>query len=426
VRLDLVKNFLSLAGAELISKLVTFLAFAYLARRFGPAGYGYVEWAGAVMMCASLIVDQGFNLYGAREIAKDPSKTPSLVSEVVTVRFVLAALGYAAVVLFALAFVRERAVMNLVLVYGLSLWLLPLLLQWVFQGHDRMYLVSVTQLVRQTVFASVIFLFVAGPGDLLRVGFAEIAGVAAAVGLSVYLYRTRLSQRLELRPAWSTKLVREGVPIGLSQLLWVVKMFGATLLVGLIASAEDTGYFSAAMRIFIAVHTFVWLYFFNLLPSLSRAWERSEGEFAGLIANSLRIVAVLGVPAVAGGLLLSPYLMTAAYGSEFANGAAALRWMVGACMAAAISGHFRFGLIAASFQKREMYVTAAGAVCAAILVPVGYAGFGIGGSAAALFTAELVTLACAYASAKQLLFKPKAGRVAAVKEFADGITEAAR
>ena len=425
MRLDLVKNFLSLAGAESISKVVTFLAFAYLARRFGPEGYGYVEWAGAVMMCASLIVDQGFSLYGAREIAKDPAKTSSLVSEVINVRFVLAAVGYAVVVLFALAFVRERAVMNLVLVYGLSLWLLPLLLQWVFQGHDRMYLVSVTQLVRQTVFASVIFVFVAGPDDLLRVGFAEIAGVAAAVGLSIYLYRTKLSHRLVLRPAWSSKLVREGVPIGLSQLLWVVKMFGATLLVGLIASAAETGYFSAAMRIFIAVHTFVWLYFFNLLPSLSRAWEGDGREFSGLITNSLRIVAALGVPAVAGGLLLSPYLMAAAYGSEFVNGAAALRWMVGACMAAAISGHFRFGLIAAGFQKREMYVTAAGAICAAVLVPVGYAALGIGGSAAALFAAELVTLACAYASAKQLLFKRQAGRLPAVKEFADGITEAA-
>src|SRR5215470_6824792 len=45
--MKLVKNFLSLAGAEVISKLVTFAAFAYLARVAGPDGFGYLESATA-------------------------------------------------------------------------------------------------------------------------------------------------------------------------------------------------------------------------------------------------------------------------------------------------------------------------------------------------------------------------------------------
>ena len=79
MRVSLVRNFLSLSGAEAVTKVATFFAFAYLARLCGPAGFGYVEWAGTVLMCASLIVDQGFSAYGAREIAKSPEKTAHLV-----------------------------------------------------------------------------------------------------------------------------------------------------------------------------------------------------------------------------------------------------------------------------------------------------------------------------------------------------------
>ena len=68
-------------------------------------GYGYIEFAGAVLLCAGLIVDQGFGPYGAREIAKAPERTAELVSEIVFARFMLALVAYAVVIAFALLLV---------------------------------------------------------------------------------------------------------------------------------------------------------------------------------------------------------------------------------------------------------------------------------------------------------------------------------
>ncbi|MEJ7712634.1 MAG: oligosaccharide flippase family protein [Pyrinomonadaceae bacterium] len=130
----LIKNFFSLSLAELISKLVTFAAFAYLARVAGPEGFGFVEFAGAMLLCASLIVDQGFGPYGAREIARAPGRTPALVAEIVTARFVLAVAAYALVIAFALLVETSPIATRLMLIYGLSLLAMPLLLPWVFQG----------------------------------------------------------------------------------------------------------------------------------------------------------------------------------------------------------------------------------------------------------------------------------------------------
>jgi len=403
VKARLITNFFSLAGAELLSKTLTFLVFAYLARKFGSAGYGYVEWAAAILMCASLIVDLGFSAYGAREIAKSPDRLSDLVSEIVTARFLLGVVAYAAVASFAIFYVTDPPLRNLLLIFGLSLLLLPFLLQWAFQGHDRMHLVSVTQVVRQSVFALMVFLFVSNIGDLVMVGLAEVVAVAAAATLCLVLYLKMFPRRGRHRLKLSSDTFRVGGTIGLSQLFWVVKMFGATVIVGIIASPSETGIFGGAMRLFVAIHTFVWLYFFNLLPSLSRAWTSDHDEFARLIRGSMRLVIAIAVPACIVGLVLAPYIMSFVYGAEFIDGAAALRWMAIACLCAAISGHFRFGLIAAGRQSREMISSAMGAATVVVLLPAGYIFGGITFAALVVCLAETVTGIVSWISSRHLL-----------------------
>lgn len=403
MNIKLLTNFISLSGAEAVSKILTFLAFAFLARTFGSAGYGYVEWAGAILMCASLIVDQGFSSYGAREIAKNPEKTSDLVGQIVAVRLLLAIVAYAALALFALTAVADASVRNLILVFGLSLFLLPFSLQWAFQGHDRMHLVSVTQIVRQTVFAGTVFFFVGGVNDLYMVGVAEVAAVGTAAGLSTILYLKLFPGHRLLSRTFSSETFRAGGTIGLSQLFWVVKMFGATVIIGMIATAAETGAFAGAMRIFVSLHTFVWLYFFNLLPSLSRAWVSDQGEYHRLIRDSMRLVVFVAVPACGLSLFFAPDVMRLVYGPDFIAGAGALRWLGIACLLAAVSGHFRFGLISAGLQTRELLSSAAGAAAAIILIPGGYFLGGITFAALGLCCAEAVILLVSWIQSRRLL-----------------------
>ena len=86
----LVQNFLSLSGAEVISKLLTLATFAFVARIVGPGGFGYLEFAFSIVMCGALLVDQGSGVYGAREIARSPNSTTRLVTEVTSLRLAAA------------------------------------------------------------------------------------------------------------------------------------------------------------------------------------------------------------------------------------------------------------------------------------------------------------------------------------------------
>jgi PST family polysaccharide transporter len=393
-----------LVVGEAASKLLTFVAFAYLARVAGPVGFGQVEFAVAVLQCASLVVDLGFNLYGAKEIAKAPARTAELVGEIVVARFGVALASYLAIALMAWLSSPSPAVTRLLLIYGLSVLPMPLLLSWVFQGHDQMATVAVSVFIRQFVFAVTVFSILRDASGVWLVAVAEVSGVVAAATYLVWQYRRRFTGKLVIwRFPSVMRMVRDVLPIGLSQMFWAARMFGGTILLGYAATANEVGWFAAALRILIAVHTFVWLFYYNLLPSLSRAWQADHADFRDKIDRSLHWVVWVGGAVGVVWVALAPTVMTLAYSEAFGDGGVVLQWMAGVWIGALLSGYYRFGLVAAGRQTVELVTTAAGMVSAGVLIFVGYVYYGVGGAAAGLFGAELVVLVSAWALARRHL-----------------------
>ncbi len=390
------KNYVYLTLAELAGKVVTFIAIANLARVVGPTAYGYFEFAAAALFCAGLIVDQGLGPYGAREIARAPARTGELVSEIVALRFVLALITMVLVVGFALGFAHSVTVTQLLLIYALDLLVMPLLLQWVFQGHDQMSTVAVLQIIRQALFAVVVLVAVRDSAQIWLAAVAEGIGILGAALYGMFRYYRHFRRGIELRFKLSTHLLRESLPIGLSQIFWVVRMYGAILIVGLIAPPQQVGYFGAAMRLFVALHAFIYLYLFNLLPSMARTWQQRDSSFEKLIGRSMWLVGWCCLPLVTLWVILAPNVVTAVYGPQFLPGGLALAWLGLAFGAAWLDGHYRFGLIAAGRQDAEMMSQLLGAVVAVLLIPLLYAGFGLGGVGLALFLSELAVWAAAW------------------------------
>jgi PST family polysaccharide transporter len=403
----LFKNYLSLASGEIFGKLLIFSAYGYLARILGPADFGAIEWAGAAVMCAGLLVDQGLSSYGAREIAINSSDTVQLAGEVITARSIFAVISYFLIILLASEFSPAPIVYSLLLIFGLELLALPFLLNWVFQGHDRMTAVAAAGLIRQLIFTVTVFVLVRSGNDILSVGWAEALSVAVAALFTLLMFRNSFSPLSDLRPRFSAKLLREGLPIGLSQMFWVVKMFGATLIVGIIGTPTETGFFASAMRILIALHAFIWLYYMNLLPSLARAWQSGRETFAALIGNSMRLVILLTVVLVAVWIALSPLAVKIVYGDKFAEASTTLQWLAGVFLLAAVSGHYRFGLIAAGRQNEELLTAALGAILTVIFLPLGFYRYGAAGAAAGLCAAEFGVLVSSWLFARRLLFFTK-------------------
>jgi O-antigen/teichoic acid export membrane protein len=376
------------------------VAFAYLARVLGPSQFGAIEFAIAVTAVCAVVAECGLAPYGAREVGKNPSALARLVPGIIVTR-----LGLACVTLGLLAAIvthldQPAAVRRLVLLYGLTLLVLPASLAWALQGRDLMGQVAAGSSVRWPLFALGVVLFVKDADDVWLVPVIEMTAIGCMVLYYFVAYRRRLGMwadgwRLE-RPA---SMLRASFAIGASELAWALRMYAPTLLLGTLVGGAAVGWFGGAHRIVLALHTFVWLYFFNVLPSIARASLRPASELDALIATSLRWTAWTVIPlGITVGTLAGP-VVTLLYGTDYHESASLLRVLIWLVPLAAISGHFRYILIGCGLPGRECLTSGAGALVAIALGSMLVPAIGPLGPAWALVASEAAICGLAYAFA---------------------------
>jgi O-antigen/teichoic acid export membrane protein len=402
----LATNLLFLLAGEFAAKLLTFATFSYLARTLGPRDYGFIEFTLALMVFFTLPVDLGLGSYGAREIARNPSRAPQLLHEITGLRLFLSICSMGALAIVAPFLHQSHKLKELLVLYGLSLLGAPFLLQWLFQGHDQMRWVAVASIVRQTVYAGSVFLFFRRGTPLLYIGVIECVSVAAAASFCILVTR----KSLHLAWPWPDLKIKrllghlkESSPIGLTELAWGFMWYFCTVLLGMIFSDSTLGWWGASHRALMALHTFVWLYFFNLLPSISRCALRPKEDLLELMDESVRFTAWTGL--LAGGLLMvtAPDLLSLLYGPYFRNAARSFSVLVWMLPVAMLSGHHRYILVAYKRQGRLLGCTAVSAAVAVGLGLVLVPRYDGPGAAWALLIANIVNFALVYVSVKQLV-----------------------
>ncbi len=391
-------NYLLLTGGESLAKVFTLAAFVYLGRTLGPERYGSLEFILATMIFFTLPVDFGIGVYGAREVARDRRRAADLLRDVTALRLLLAGVSFVVLLLVAAVLPRDGEVKLLLVLYGVSLFAEPALVQWFFQGHERMHWVALTTLIRKATFAACVLLLVRPGTPLPWVGVCECASAVVTAVACLVILRRRLGYAVPRPWRWPAALathVYRCAPIGLSHLAWALLWYFATVLMGWLAPAEEVGWFGASHRVVLALHTFVYLYFYNLLPSLSRGAAR-PAELRDLLSRSLGLTVWGGILVALALTLVGGDVLSLLYGPRFLGvhrPLAVLGWLIPIAL---VAGHYRYLLIACNLQHLELRCTGAAALVAVALGAALIPRYGAVGAAAALVTANLIDGALAY------------------------------
>jgi O-antigen/teichoic acid export membrane protein len=365
----LAANFSFLVVGEIISKIFTFAAFAFLARTFGPLQFGHLEFVLAVMIFATLLVDFGANPLGSREVAQARERIGEIVASLVGMRAILSFLTYGLLFGFALIFLNDKPQLkNLMLLYGLSLFFITFFFQFVFQGLEKMKWVAISSVVRQMVFAAGVFLVVIHIKRLWVVACIEITAVFSLTLYSIYMLIFHVKTtgfKTNTTMLWRT--FKEALPIGLSDITWAFMWYFATILLGLMTTGNEVGWFSAAHRPVMTLHTFVWLYFCNLLPSISRSAHETREVLDNLMRHSMSFMSWGTVLIGAVGLTMAEPLIVLVFGNKFRESAAVIKILIWMIPLSSLGCHYRYTLIGYGRQNYEFIAHAVAAVVSVIM-----------------------------------------------------------
>jgi len=386
-----VKNFLSLSLAQIISQAIYFVIIVYLARTLGAGNFGKISFAQAVVLYFMLIGDLGLSVLGVREVARDRGQIESYASGIVSLRLALALFSFILLLGFTSLINKSAEIKYLIIFYGFSLFSSALLVEWLFQGIEKMEFIGISRILNRLFFAALVFLFIKSSGQLLLIPYLWFGGALAAAGFLFYIF-SRQFGRIRLRfnlPLWKS-LVRRALPMGAAFIMIQVYYNCDILMLGFMKEEEVVGWYSAAYKLIFLVLAFIPIFINVIFPLMSKYYQESREKLRTLISSSTRLLTTIAFPLGIGGTLLARPIMGFLYGENFSPGIIGFQILIWSVVIIYIRCTYEQSFLACDQERRYLFGVILGAATNIGLNIVLIPHFSLKGAAIATLTSELV------------------------------------
>jgi len=327
------KNFASLSVLQAITYLLPVVILPYLFRVIGPAKFGLISFAQALVQYFMILTDYGFSISATKEISlcrEEHEKVCAVFSTVIMVKVLLAALSLgvlSAIVYFIPRFRQDWMVYVLSFGAVVGNTLFPV---WFFQGTEKMKHIAQLNIVGAVVFVFSIFLFVKGPRDYLMVPLinSSVFLLTGVLGLYVAFRRLGVSFRF---PGYENirKQLRAGWDIFIS--IVAINAYTTTRIftVGLLTNNTITGFYSIAERIAGLMQTFPLTSFSQaLFPRLSKIFRKNKKKAIEIMLKVQHItinISLIFLPVV---FIFAHLVVRLVCGGEYPETVSSLRFLL--------------------------------------------------------------------------------------------------
>lgn len=364
----ILKNFISLSAAEIISKIISVITFAYLARILSPGGFGVIGFAAAYISYFILIVDFGFELYGTREIAKNKEDSNRLVNSIISIRIILSLFVFAILSVSSFVFVKDSLNRLAVVIAGLNLFVTAFSMNWYFYGIQKMKYVSIRQILTSIINLILIVLFVKNKDDvLLAIFISGLAGLINSLWLLVIYNRSFGKFLLQIDSGFIGKIIKDAAPLMLSSIMITIYYNLDMVILGFMKTEQEVGIYSAAVKIFLIGNVSYNLLLKSFFPGLSKNEFNMAKDFFKTFKSYYFSMISFGIITSISVYFLSNDIILVLYGHAYSSSVLPLKILAANSMVVCINMIFCNPLIAINRQKEYLIVVTIGAVSNVIL-----------------------------------------------------------
>jgi O-antigen/teichoic acid export membrane protein len=317
-------NTMARVAGEAVAKIGSLVFFVALARQLGSEEYGTFVFA--LTLTGTLLIGAGFGTDEliAREVARDRAHSGRYLSDVAGLKATtsVALLAVAIAVVFLGGYDADARLATVLLGLGVTLDVMARSWNAIFQGYERLELISATLILQRGLTAVLGIVVLAAGGGLVAASAVYLTGSLVAFAFTELLWRrfTRSPRRRPTRGG-AMALLRGGVPIGLAALLWVVLLKVDVLLLAFLADNHEVGLYGAAARLVEGTQFVAWAFNAAMLPwvALTTGAALARGYMLGLKLLTAGLLPVGALVACFAGPITDRL-----YGAEFAGAAVPL------------------------------------------------------------------------------------------------------
>lgn len=385
------RNFLWLTAANITGSLFTAILFIYLARTLEAERFGYLSYAGTLVLYFFNFIDLGLSTYGVREVAKNKSLAAEYVSNIVSFKLILAVILFIGFTVISASVCKMTLIKTLMFETALLFFVSALAAEWAFQGLEKMYMVFVSLAVTSFLQLSLNVLLVKGPGDILKV---PLINFFASIPIVIFFL-----SRLKFKPRlFSLDLKKIRLYLSSAIVIWAISIFAQVyngldiVMLGFFRGPQEVGCFTVARRI-VGGATLLMIFLANaVLPHLSHTFRYDMPGFHQATRKFLKISGVILICVFIPIMLFSDQIISLTVGSEYLPAAMPLKIMIMALVLITFNLPYSTGLVAACMEKEVLKQASASAALSVFLNFLLIPKYGMMGASVSFLSAELLAL----------------------------------
>ena len=266
-------NFISLVILQGVNYILPLITFPYLFKTLGVNNFGLLSFSTAILFYFQIFIDFGFNLSGTRQVAinkEDNLLINNIVSSIIYCKLFLSFLSFIILVICIIFIDKLNQSPQLYLYSFLAVFLQSFLLNWFYQGIEKMKNLTIINVLTKLLSTVLIFVFVKNSNDIEKVPLFYSIGNFISVIVSFYImyqnFRVRLV-KVELSSMFF--YLKESFPLFISNLSVTLYTFTTTIILGFFSSDTIVGYYTLAERIVAALKSIINPISQTLYPFLS-------------------------------------------------------------------------------------------------------------------------------------------------------------
>lgn len=302
-----------------------------LARSLGVEQYGIFVFGFAFPSWFILLVSLGLDSVYAIEVAADREKASDYLTTIAVLRLPFVGLAVLFLWVFTFLALSDPFARTITLLLGIAgiLQTYAGTFTSVFRAFERIEFdafVLVTE--RAVTSGAVILLLLLGFG-LFEISFVYVAAGVLTLALAMVLVRRSFvwfSRPTNLRG--SSAILKKAAPFALLAAVSTFTISAGPVLLTILLNPTLTGQYNAALNIYLALASFLSIYHFVLLPTMSRIGRETPEKLSGVLHRTQKLAFVFGLGAALGGWLYADEIMTLFYGEAFRDSASSFAVLV--------------------------------------------------------------------------------------------------
>ncbi|MBI5022147.1 MAG: flippase [Ignavibacteriales bacterium] len=385
------KNVIAITGSDMARRLIGFLTIAYLTRHISVDQFGIINIGFTILTYGLLASSFGLNTYGARAIARGHST--GIVGDILSVRSIASAIVLMIIFICSFIFITDKSTLMVISVMSIAVVPYALMLDWFFQGKERMEVIGAARFIAAVVYFSVVIFFVRSTEHIIWVAIGSLISDTLSVCLIWFIFRKDYAEyppKFNFENAGS--IIKSSFPMGIGSMLAAITMNLPTIIIGLFLSNYDVGIYSAAQKFVFFLLMIDRIIGTIFLPASSRILAETPNILSSVLAQAKKWIVVLSIPICVGGTILSDEIIITVFGGSYAASSNVFRILIWFFFATVLHTIYSSGMLAIGQEKIYSKVMILSAIFYSISIILGTLIFGVPGAAGGMVVAETATL----------------------------------